>query len=127
MSEVKEYSLTELNKPADWNNLPGMAKKHLPVIEAPNEVNANDAFSVRISVGGIDGVVHPNTLTHWINWVEVYAEEQLICRIEFGSELSNGYSATINVTLSKTATLNAKAYCNMHGVWQGKSKKVSVK
>ena len=126
MSAEKEFSLTELNKPEDWTNLPVMAKKHVPIIEAPSKVKANEAFTVKVKVGGIDGVEHPNTLSHWINWVALYAGERLISKIEFGSELSDGYVVTINVTLNETASLRAQEFCNLHGVWEGKAKKVTV-
>jgi superoxide reductase len=123
---VKEFSLTELNKPVDWKNLTDMAKKHVPIIEAPAKVKAKESFAVKVKVGGIDGIEHPNTLGHWINWVELYSGERLISRIEFAPELSNGYVATINVTLGETATLKAREYCNLHGVWEGKEQKVIV-
>ena len=126
MITEKEFSLSELNKPADWDNLPGMAKKHVPIIEVPAKGKANEPFAVKIKIGGIDGVEHPNTLSHWINWVGLYAGERLIARIEFGSELSNKYVVTINVTLNESATLRAQAFCNLHGVWEGKTKQVSV-
>jgi superoxide reductase len=122
----EEYSLTKLNKPADWNNLPGMAKKHVPIIEAPAKVKANEPFAVKIKVGGIDGVEHPNTLSHWINWVALYAGERLISRVVFGAELTDGYVVTLNVTLSASATLRAQEFCNLHGVWEGKTKQVTV-
>ena len=126
MSVEKLFSLTELNKPADWNNLPGMAKKHVPIIEAPDTAKTNESFAVKIKVGGIDGVEHPNTLSHWINWVALYAGERLISRVEFGSELSDKYVVAINVTLKESATLRAQEFCNLHGVWEGKTKKVTV-
>ena len=126
MSTEKEFSLIELNKPADWTNLTGMAKKHVPIIEAPSNVKANEPFAIKIKVGGIDGVEHPNTLSHWINWVALYAGERLISRIEFGSELSDGYVVSLNVTLSQSATLRAQEFCNLHGVWEGKTKPITV-
>jgi superoxide reductase len=126
LSSEREFSVTELNKPTDWTNLTIMAKKHVPIIEAPAKVKANEPFAVKIKVGGIDGVEHPNTLSHWINWVALYAGERLISRVEFGSELSDGYVVTINVTLSESATLRAQEFCNLHGVWEGKVKKVTV-
>jgi len=126
LSAEKEYSLSELNKPADWNNLAGMAKKHVPIIEAPDTVKANEPFAVKIKVGGIDGVEHPNTLSHWINWVALYAGERLISRVKFGAELTDGYVVTINVTLNESATLRAQEFCNLHGVWEGKTKKITV-
>ena len=126
MSAEKEFSLTELNKPKDWTNLPGMAKKHVPIIEAPSKVKANETFIVKVKVGGIDGVEHPNTLSHWVNWVALYAGERLISRVEFGAELSDRYVVTLNVTLNETATLRAQEFCNLHGVWEGKEKEVMV-
>lgn len=103
-----------------------MAKKHVPIIEAPSKVKANETFAVKIKVGGIDGVEHPNTLSHWINWVALYAGERLISKVEFGSELSDKYVVTLNVTLNETATLRAQEFCNLHGVWEGKTKKITV-
>ena len=126
LSVEKEFSLTELNKPEDWGNLSVMAKKHTPIIEAPDTVKANEPFAVKIKVGGIDGVEHPNTLSHWINWVALYAGERLIVMLRFGAELSDGYVVTINVTLAASATLRAQEFCNLHGVWEGKTKKITV-
>jgi superoxide reductase len=126
LSVEKEFSLTELNKPIDWDNLHGMAKKHVPIIEAPDTVRANEPFVVKIKIGGIDGVEHPNTLSHWVNWVTLYAGERLISRVDFGSELSDKYVVTINVTLNESTILRAQEFCNLHGVWEGKTKKVIV-
>ena len=126
MSVEKEFSLTELNKPEDWGNLSVMAKKHVPIIEAPSKVRANEAFAVKIKVGGIDGVEHPNTLSHWTNWVVLYAGERLISKVEFGSELSDKYVVTLNVTLNESTTLRAQEFCNLHGIWEGKTKKITA-
>jgi superoxide reductase len=126
LSAEKEFSLAELNKPTDWMNLSGMAKKHVPVIEAPTKVKADEPFMVKVKVGGIDGVEHPNTLSHWINWVVLYAGERLVSRVEFGAELSDKYEVILNVTLTETATFRAQEFCNLHGVWEGKAAKVMV-
>lgn len=126
MSAEKEFSLTELNKPKNWLNLTDMAKKHLPVIEAPKKAKANETFMVKVKVGGIDGVEHPNTLSHWVNWVALYAGERLISRVEFGSELSDKYEVTLKVTLNETASLRAQEFCNLHGVWEAKEKEVMI-
>ena len=127
LSIKKEFSLTELNRPTDWNNLTGMAKKHIPIIEAPDSINANEPFLVKIKVGGIDGVEHPNTLSHWINWIVLYAGERLVFRGEFGPELSNKYVLTVNITLNESSLLKVQSFCNLHGVWEGKTKKVTIK
>ncbi|MFA5364307.1 MAG: class II SORL domain-containing protein [Candidatus Bathyarchaeia archaeon] len=123
---TEEFSLKELNKPTDWKNLTGMAKKHVPIIEAPAKVKANEPFAVKIKVGGIDGVEHPNTLSHWINWITLYAGKRLIARVDFGAELTDKYVVTVNVTLTETTTLIAQEFCNLHGVWEGKDQIVTV-
>ncbi len=126
MSE-KDYSLTELNKPKDWTTLTDMAKKHLPIIEAPTSVNANEPFQVKLKIGGIDGGDHPNMLGHWINWVLLYADLRPIAQIYFYPTMTNNYKATLTITVEKSTTLIAQIYCNLHGVWEGKEAKVLVK
>lgn len=126
MSAKKEFSLTELNRPKDWGNLIDMAKKHVPIIEAPAKVKAKEPFTVELKVGGIDGVEHPNILGHWIGWIELYAGDRQICRIDFAPEVSNGYTATLDVTMSRSATLTARSFCNLHGLWEGREKEVIV-
>ena len=127
MSSEKEFSLTELNRPTDWRNLSGMAKKHVPIIESPDSAKANETFPVKIKIGGIDGIEHPNTLSHWINWVVLYAGERLVFRGEFGSELSNKYVVIVNINLKESSILRAQGFCNLHGVWEGTTKKVTIK
>jgi superoxide reductase len=126
LSQGKGFSLSKLNKPTDWKNLEDMAKKHVPTIDAPTRVKAKEPFVVKLKVGGIDGVEHPNTLGHWINWVELCAGDRRISRTEFEPEMCNSYVININVTLNETATLRAREFCNLHGVWEGKEKKVTV-
>ena len=121
--EGKEDAIKTLK---DVNNPTELEKKHIPVIEAPSKVKANEPFTVKIKVGGIVGVEHPNTLSHWINWVALYAGERLIARTEFAPEVSDGYIVTIKITLSASATLRAQEFCNLHGVWEGKAKKITV-
>ena len=104
-----------------------MAKKHIPIIETPEKVNANNPFSVDIKIGGIDGVEHPNILGHWINWVELYANERLVCRVEFAPAMCDGYALNLKLSLNETTRLKAKGFCNLHGVWDGKERKVAVR
>ncbi|UCC33182.1 MAG: class II SORL domain-containing protein [Candidatus Bathyarchaeota archaeon] len=126
MSYEKGFSLKELNKPKDWANLTDMTKKHVPIIDAPKTVQAKEPFTVKIKVGGIEGVEHPNTLGHWVNWVELYAGERLISRMEFEPEMCDGYVISLNIAVNETTTLRARAFCNLHGVWEGREKKVIV-
>jgi len=121
------FSLTELNKPRDWNNLTVMDKKHTPMIEAPETAKPNEPFEVKLKVGGIDGVEHPNVLSHYIAWIELYAGERYVAKIEYAPMVSDGYEAKLSLSLESSTTLRARAFCNLHGLWEGKEKKIIVK
>jgi len=120
------YSLTELNKP-DWTNLTDMDRKHTPVIEAPDSVEADKPFEVTIKVGGIEGVEHPNMLGHWITWLELYVGERYIGKVEFAPEVSNSYKVIMTIALKESGNLRARAFCNLHGLWEGKGKSITVR
>ena len=103
-----------------------MQNNCVPTIEAPQEVMAKESFAVKVKVGGIDGIEHPNTLGHWINWVRLYAGERLISLIEFAPEMCDSYQVSLRVTLSESTILRAQEFCNLHGIWEGKKVQVRV-
>ncbi len=57
--------LSEHIKSADWKT-----EKHVPVIEAPDTVKADETFEVRLSLG--KEIAHPNTTEHHIRWITLY-------------------------------------------------------
>jgi superoxide reductase len=121
----KSYSceddiLCGVNVPKDENNLEDLEKKHLPVIEAPNTVKADEEFEVNIHVGGIDGVQHPNEPGHFIEWVELYSGDTFI-----GKQLLSGGTsypvAKFKLKLSHArGPLKVRQKCNLHGLWEAK-------
>jgi superoxide reductase len=121
---AEEFSLTEMNR-ADPANMTDMMRKHTPVMDAPDKVKAAEPFAVVVKVGGIDGVGHPNLLGHWINWVDLYAEDRLLGRVEFAPVVSQP-EATLHIALEESSTLRAVGYCNMHGAWES-TKAVAAK
>ncbi len=131
MSE--EFTLKEINKAKDPSNLTVMDKKHLPLIaEAPEAIEKGRPFKVKVKVGGIDGVEHPNVIGHWINWIEILAGDIPLAKISYMPVYSDGYEATISIVLEESSTLKLKAYCNLHGVWEGDevtggAKRINVK
>jgi len=99
------------------------AESHTPKIDAPDRVKAGEAFTVKISVGP-----HPNKVEHSIRWVDVYFEEEgrsfnpiHLARLEFTPEYVEP-EVEIKVKLSKSGTLYALGYCNLHGVWEARKK-----
>ena len=119
---------------ADWK-----AEKHAPAISAPDAAKAGEPVAVSAAVG--DAIPHPNTPRHHIAWIALYflpdgAKLPVeLARAEFSA---HGASATdvpgpafteprlsATVKLAKSGTLQAVAYCNLHGLWQSE-KAISV-
>ncbi|HOI55873.1 MAG TPA: class II SORL domain-containing protein [Phycisphaerae bacterium] len=120
--------LNESIKSADWKS-----EKHVPVIECPDRVKADELFDVKLTLG--KQVAHPNTTEHHIRWIELYFLPEgaklasQVGRFEFTAhgESADGanqgpvyanHQATASMKTSRPGTLMAMAYCNIHGLWQ---------
>ena len=109
-----------IGDPAD---APDLAKKHTPVITAPDSVAKGACFEVTIEVGKL--LAHPNERAHHIQFVDLYADETYLGRVDF-SAVTTCPVATFCVQLDHVhGGLRAFASCNMHGVWEG-SKDLTV-
>jgi superoxide reductase len=113
---------------ADWKS-----EKHVPVIDGPDEVNAGEWISVKIKVG--KEIEHPNTVEHHIRWIRTYFVPE---GEKFAYDLGNWEFTShgegpvhtnslvkISFKTTKTGTINAVSYCNIHGLWES-SKEVKV-
>ena len=120
--------LGDVLKQADWK-----AEKHVPVIEAPEAVEAGALFKVKVSVG--KEIPHPNTTEHHIRWIDVYFMPRdgkfpfHVGNFEFAA---HGESAAgpnqgpvytepkvaFKMKISEPGTLMAVALCNIHGLWE---------
>jgi superoxide reductase len=128
--------LSELIKTADWKS-----EKHVPVIECPDTVKAGEVFEVKTTLG--KEVAHPNTTEHHISWITLYYQEdggkfaRQAAHVAFDAHgedaaganegpIYTHHEAITNLKISKSGTLYAEAYCNIHGLWQSQ-KAISVK
>ncbi|MBI5666001.1 MAG: class II SORL domain-containing protein [Nitrospirae bacterium] len=113
---------------ADWK-----AEKHVPVIDAPDSVKADNNFTVTISVG--KEIAHPNTTEHHISWVQLFFKPEggkfthQVGSFEFSAhgESTEGanagpvythHSVTAGLKIKKSGTLFATSMCNIHGLWE---------
>jgi superoxide reductase len=120
---------------ADWKS-----EKHVPVIECPDQVQKDEAFDVKVSLG--KEIAHPNTTEHHIRWIKLfyYPEGEKFAfdvgAFEFNAhgESTEGanqgpvytnHQVTASMKISKPGVLHALAYCNIHGLWES-SKEVKV-
>jgi superoxide reductase len=126
----------ELFQTADWK-----AEKHVPVIECPDMVAADEVFEVKVSLG--KEVAHPNTTEHHIRWIKlVFKPEGDKFAYEVGNYefLAHGesvkganegsvythHAATAFMKIKTPGTLYATALCNIHGFWEN-SKEIKLK
>lgn len=126
----------ELVQEADWKT-----EKHVPVIECPEVIKADELFEVKVSIG--KEIAHPNTTEHHIEWISLFfhpAGEKFpyhIGHYEFtahgasvqGPNTSSIYThhgVTTWFKTSKPGTILALSSCNIHGLWQS-SKEIKIK
>lgn len=124
MSEIGQFVKTD-----DFKN-----EKHVPVIELPDSVSADEPFCVMVSVG--KEIAHPNTTEHFIEWMSLYfkaEDDPNIYHLGKADFVAHGASTKganegpaytnptmcLNVTLKKSGTLYAVSHCNIHGLWEG--------
>jgi superoxide reductase len=120
---------------ADWKT-----EKHVPVIDCPDSVKADEIFDVKVSIG--KEVAHPNTTEHHIRWIQLFFKPDgdkftyEVGNYEFDAhgESADGANAgpvythhaiTSALKIKKPGTLYATSLCNIHGLWES-SKKVSI-
>jgi superoxide reductase len=126
----------ELFQTADWKT-----EKHVPVIECPDVVKADEIFQVKVSLG--KEVAHPNTTDHHIRWIQLFFKPDgdkftyQIGNFEFtahgestqGPDTGPAYtnhSAVAEMKVSKPGELHAIALCNIHGLWEN-SRRIELK
>ena len=99
----------------------GKRESHTPRIEAPKAVGADEPFKLKVSVQN-----HPNKAEHSIRWIEVYFREDgrpfnpiMLARMAFTPVYSEP-EAKLKLKLSKSGSIMAMEYCNVHGLWSAK-------
>lgn len=112
---TEENLFMQVNKAKDLSAPEDLEKKHVPIIEAPDTVKKGEPFEVTIDVGNL--MPHPNENAHFIEWIELSAEDVFISRIDL-IPLVGKPKVTLNISLEEGHTLRARARCNMHGIWE---------
>ena len=123
-------NLSQYIQQADWKK-----EKHVPVIECPNQVKADEVFAVTATVG--KEIAHPNTTEHHIRWIVLYFHPEgekftyEVGRFEFNAHGESVQGAnqgpvythsmvSAAIKINKPGTLHALSYCNIHGLWESK-------
>ena len=109
-----EESEAKVQKIKDPANLTPAEKKHSPLIQVEGPVKPGEPVKVTVSVGR---AMHPMEAKHHITWIELYAKDQKIARVDLVPEVSRPV-VTFMVVLAGPTTLRAVEECNLHGVWE---------
>jgi len=89
--------------------------KHTPEIKIGKK-DANGYTLVEITVGQ-EGIIHPSSEAHWIDFIELDADGKLVARTLFEPGKAMGYAA-YKVKLDGVKKLTAREGCNKHGIWE---------
>jgi superoxide reductase len=84
------------------NTVDAAQEKHVPVIEQTET-------GYKVQVGS---VLHPMEEAHYIEWIELIADGKV-----YRQELKPG-DAPVAEFCVKAENVTARAYCNLHGLWQ---------
>jgi len=90
---------------------------HTPYIKLGRDFLLGEENEIVIQVGRIP---HPMEENHYIEWIEVWQDGELLRREEFNP--TRDKEAKIYLVLPKSLDKNKKlvikAYCNLHGLYQ---------
>ena len=101
-------------KPQDPSKPNNFELKHMPEIIVKGKDDKGYAM-VEIIIGQ-NGMIHPSTPDHWIDFIELYADDKLVGRNVLEADISRGATA-FAVKLEGVKKLTSKAGCNLHGIW----------
>ncbi len=101
-------------KPKDPAKMEKGELKHSPQVTIKDK-DAKGYTLIEITVGQ-GGIVHPSTPDHWIDFIELYADDKLVGKSTLEPEISRGV-ASFAVKLDGIKAVKAKAGCNLHGIW----------
>ena len=80
-------------------------EKHVPVIEVKGDI-------IKVKIGSVP---HPMESAHYIEWVELIADEQHIFK-----HLKPGDAPEAEFCVKNGKNISAREYCNLHGLWKAK-------
>ena len=105
-----------VNTAENINQATDLEKKHLPIITAPKSVKKGECFEVTVEIGKL--LKHPNEPGHFIQFIELYAGDTYLARIDFTAKTTCP-TMKVCVELERDyGKLRAFEHCNLHGTWE---------
>src|SRR4030043_1595566 len=104
-----------VNMVEDPKQATDLEKKHLPIITAPKKVKKGECFEVTVEVGKL--LKHPNEPGHFIQFVELYAGDTYLARMDFTAKTTCPVMKTCVALDHGHGKLRTFERCNLHGTW----------
>ncbi|MFC1676075.1 class II SORL domain-containing protein [Planctomycetota bacterium] len=108
-----------VNHVKDCEHMSDLEKKHQPIITAPKSVRKGECFEVTVEVGKL--LTHPNEPGHYIEFVELYADQTYLVRMDLTAGMTCPIIKSCISLGHSHGKLRAFAHCNLHGTWEGES------
>ena len=114
--ECDEDIFCGVNAAQDIEQPTDLEKKHLPIISAPEKVKKGECFEVTVEVGKL--LQHPNEPGHFIQFIELYADDTYIARMDLTAKTTCPVMKTCVALEHAYNKLRAYERCNLHGTWE---------
>lgn len=114
--ECAEDIFCGVNTVANVKQASDLEKKHLPIITAPESVAKGKCFEVTVEVGKL--LAHPNEPGHFIEFIELYAGDTYLARMDFTAKTTCPIMKTCISLDHAHGKLRAFTRCNLHGTWE---------
>jgi len=114
VTEVNEGVVEEVHCIKDLDAASDFELKHTPMIEVIEGANGQ---TVKVTVG-LNGLVHPQTEEHLIEWIRVFVGEEIVASADFGP----GQTPEVTVDIERDSLpVVAQSLCNQHGIWEARA------
>ncbi len=103
---------------ADANNPTDFELKHTPEISF-SEAKADSSVDVTVKIGS-NGIVHPNTENHWIDYVKIMVKgenNKEVIQFKYTNNNNSTFGPYNIKKINKGDSITAEIGCNLHGIW----------
>lgn len=94
-------------------------EKHVPVIVATSACGLipGECRDVHVKIGSVP---HPMLPEHWIQWIDLYLNENFIARYQLTAPTLQA-AVGVHLKAGQSGTFRAVGHCNIHGTWMAET------
>ena len=112
---VEKDLLIAVRQPKDAEKTTELETEHLPAIDAPDRIKLGEPFEVTVEVAR--GAVHPSQAGHFIEFIEVSADDTRLARVDLAAGTTRAKVSFRLILRAPAKELRARVRCSRHGEW----------